>query len=73
MRREEVSNRPVNVEHRATHRRVKPRAPTATIARTYDLRRFDVEKRHALNAWAAYLLSVVEPAPDKVTQLRKVK
>jgi integrase len=41
------------------------------LARTYDLHRFDVEKRHALNAWAARLLSIVEPAPDKVVTLRK--
>jgi integrase len=41
------------------------------LARTYDLHRFDVEKRHALNAWAARLLSIVEPAPDKVVALRK--
>jgi integrase len=43
------------------------------LARTYDLHRFDAEKRHALNAWAAYLLSIVEPQPGKVTPLRKVK
>ncbi len=43
------------------------------LARTYDLHRFDAEKRHALNAWAARLLSIVEPSPDKVTPLRRVK
>jgi integrase len=43
------------------------------LARTYDLHRFDAEKRHALNAWAAYLLSIVEPQPSKVRPLRKVK
>jgi len=43
------------------------------LARTYDLHRFDQEKRHALNAWAARLLAIVEPRPDKVTPLRKVK
>src|SRR6516225_6635523 len=29
------------------------------LARTYDLHRFDQEKRHALNAWAARLLAIV--------------
>jgi hypothetical protein len=41
------------------------------LARTYDLHRFDEEKRHALNAWAARLLAIVEPPPDKVVALRK--
>jgi hypothetical protein len=35
------------------------------------LHRFDAEKRHALNAWAAYLLAMVEPVPDKVVGLSK--
>jgi integrase len=43
------------------------------LARTYDLHRFDDEKRHALNAWAAYLLGIVEPQPGKVTPLRKMR
>jgi integrase len=43
------------------------------LARTYDLHRFDAEKRHALNAWAARLLSIVEPSPDKVVRLQKVR
>ena len=42
------------------------------LARVYDLHRFDAEKRHALNAWAAYLLAIVEPPSDKITPLRKV-
>jgi integrase len=42
------------------------------LARVYDLHKFDAEKRHALNAWAAHLLSVVEPSPDNVVQLRKM-
>ena len=42
------------------------------LARTYDLHRFDQEKRYALNAWAARLLAIVEPPPgDKVVTLRK--
>jgi integrase len=40
------------------------------LARTYDLHRFEPEKRHALNAWATYLLNLVEPLPDKVVALR---
>jgi integrase len=43
------------------------------LARIYDLHRFDAEKRHALNAWAARLLAIVEPRPDKVTPLRRLK
>jgi integrase len=43
------------------------------LARVYDLHRFDDEKRHALNAWAARLLAITEPMPDKVVSLRKVK
>jgi integrase len=43
------------------------------LARVYDLHRFDDEKRNALNAWAARLLAIVEPMPDKVVSLRKVK
>ena len=38
------------------------------LARVYDLHRFDAEKRHALNAWAAHLLAIVEPLPDKVSR-----
>ena len=41
------------------------------LARIYDLHRFEAEKRHALNVWAAHLLSIVEPVPDRVVQLRK--
>jgi len=41
------------------------------LARIYDLHRFEAEKRHALNAWAAHLLSIVEPVPGRVVQLRK--
>jgi integrase len=43
------------------------------LTRTYDLHRFDNEKRDALNAWASRLLAIVEPAAgDKVVALRKV-
>jgi integrase len=41
------------------------------LARTYDLHRFDAEKRHALNAWSARLLGIVEPPPDRVVPLRR--
>ena len=41
------------------------------LARIYDLHRFEAEKRRALNAWAAHLLSIVEPVPGRVVQLRK--
>jgi integrase len=40
------------------------------LARVYDLHRFEPEKRHALDAWSARLLSIVEPSPDKVVPLR---
>jgi integrase len=40
------------------------------LARTYDLHRFDKEKRDALNAWEARLLSIVEPPPANVVRLR---
>jgi integrase len=40
------------------------------LVRVYDLHRFEAEKRHAFNAWAEYLLSIVEPRPDKVIPLR---
>jgi integrase len=41
------------------------------LARTYDLHRFDAEKRHALNAWSTRLLQIVEPSPLNVTMLRR--
>ena len=40
------------------------------LKRIYDKYRFIDEKRHALNAWAAYLLSIVEPSTDKIVPLR---
>jgi integrase len=40
------------------------------LARVYDLHRFDAERRIAMERWAAHLLSIVEPAPDKVVRLR---
>jgi integrase len=43
------------------------------LARTYDLHRFDAEKRRAFGAWATYLLSVVEPAPDRVVPIRVMR
>jgi integrase len=44
------------------------------IARVYDQRRFEDEKREALNKWEALLHSIVQPAPAhdrKVVALRK--
>ena len=40
------------------------------LMRTYDLYKFLDEKRHALDTWAAYLLSIVEPQPNKVVPIR---
>jgi integrase len=36
------------------------------LARVYDLHRFEPEKRHALAAWTAHLLRIVEPSPAVV-------
>jgi integrase len=41
------------------------------LARTYDLHRFDREKRDALNRWTAHLLAIVEPPPVNVVRLRE--
>jgi len=40
------------------------------LTRVYDLHRFEDEKRHAMNAWAAFVLSLVEPPSDKVVRLK---
>jgi integrase len=40
------------------------------IVATYDLHRFDGEKRHAFESWAAQLRSIVEPPPSKVVAFR---
>jgi integrase len=39
------------------------------LHRVYDLHAYEQEKRFALDAWAARLRSIVEPAPDNVVQL----
>jgi integrase len=39
------------------------------LARTYDLHRFEPEKRHAIEAWAAHLMRIVEPPPAVVVPL----
>jgi integrase len=39
------------------------------LARTYDLHRFEPEKRHALETWAAHLMRIVEPMPAVVVAL----
>jgi len=40
------------------------------LHRIYDLHKFDAEKRHAFNAWAAHVLRIVEPPEGKVVSLR---
>jgi integrase len=40
------------------------------LHRIYDLHKFDAEKRHAFNAWAAHVLRIVEPFDGKVVSLR---
>jgi integrase len=41
------------------------------LFRTYDLYRYDDEKRHAFEAHAARLLSIVEPPPPNVVALKR--
>ena len=43
----------------------------AGLHRTYDLHKFDDEKRHTFNAWAAHVTRIVAPPPDKVVPLRQ--
>ena len=43
------------------------------LFRTYDRHRFDSEKRHALEAHALRLLSIVEPPPPNVVTLNRVR
>jgi len=40
------------------------------LHRVYDLHRFDTEKRHAFNAWAAHVLRIVASPADVVVPLR---
>jgi integrase len=40
------------------------------LAGVYDLHRFEDEKRHAMNAWASRVLSLVEPSSAKVARLK---
>jgi integrase len=42
------------------------------LAKVYDQHKFDAEKRHAFEAWAQRVMSIVAPPPDKVVPLRKV-
>jgi integrase len=48
---------------------IGPRQPK--LFRTYDLHRFDDEKRHAFEAHALRLLSIVEPPPPNVVALTR--
>jgi integrase len=41
------------------------------LHRTYDLHRFNAERRHAFNVWATYLTGVVSPAPKNVVTFSK--
>jgi integrase len=41
------------------------------LTKVYDQHRFDDEKRHAFNTWAAHVLRVVEPPTDVVVPLRQ--
>ena len=43
------------------------------LFRTYDRHRFDAEKRHALEAHALRLLSIVEPPPPNVVALKRAR
>jgi integrase len=40
------------------------------LHRIYDSHKFDAEKRHAFNAWAAHVLRIIEPPEGKVVALR---
>jgi integrase len=41
------------------------------IVATYNLHQFEDEKREALEAWAAYIMSIVEPEPANIIELRR--
>jgi integrase len=43
------------------------------LFRTYDLHRFDTEKRHAFESHAAQLMQIVAPPDNRVVPLRKVR
>ena len=43
------------------------------LHRVYDLHTFQDEKRHCLELWEKRLLSIVEPPPDNVADLRRVR
>ena len=40
------------------------------LRKVYDLHRYEAEKRHALELWAARLREIIEPAPANVVRLR---
>jgi integrase len=42
------------------------------LHKVYDLHKFETEKRHAFEAWAAHVLRIAEPPADVVVPLRKV-
>jgi integrase len=42
------------------------------LHKVYDQHKFDVEKRHAFEAWAAHVLRIVGPPSEGVVPLRKV-
>lgn len=42
------------------------------LRRVYDLHSFEIEKRDALDKWAARLRAIVEPPPENVVELRGV-
>jgi len=43
------------------------------LHRIYDLHKFDAEKRHAFDAWAAHVMRIVEPPDRKVRPLRPAR
>ena len=43
------------------------------LHRIYDQHKFDAEKRHAFNAWAAHVLRIVTPPSDAVVPLRPAR
>jgi integrase len=58
----------LGVEHRVCELCLGHRQPG--IVSVYDTHRFERERREAMERWAAHLLSIVEPARDKVVRLR---
>lgn len=43
------------------------------LHRVYDLHKFDAEKRHALNAWAAHVMRLIELPERRVVPLRPAR